>query len=145
MATSLCYVYKNAVYNQTNNCVLVNAQHMFHIKCLKEVHVADFTGCVSLHNLKNQKAQCSVSQTFLLTGPFWLKNTTTDPHILAHVWMTGIQIKNLYLKTDFRQILKPTNSIYKNALHDVILIKMTVAHFMVAGSFLIRFSKGHMK
>jgi len=37
MATSLCYVCKNAVYNQTNSWISVNAQHMFHIKCLKEV------------------------------------------------------------------------------------------------------------
>ena len=30
MATSLCYICKNAVHNQTNSWVLVNAQHMFH-------------------------------------------------------------------------------------------------------------------
>jgi len=30
MATSLCYVCKNAVHNQTNSWVLVNVQHMFH-------------------------------------------------------------------------------------------------------------------
>jgi len=29
--------------------------------------------------------QPSVSQAILLADPFWLRNITTDPHILAHV------------------------------------------------------------
>ena len=29
--------------------------------------------------------QSSVSQTILLADSFWLRNITTDPHILAHV------------------------------------------------------------
>jgi len=33
--------------------------------------------------------QSSVSQIILLADPFWLRNITTDPHILAHVNMSG--------------------------------------------------------
>ena len=42
------------------------------------------------------------------------------------------QIKNLYLRTDFTTILTHTC----NALHDLTLIKMTVARFVGTGGFL---------
>jgi hypothetical protein len=38
----------------------------------------------------------------------------------------------------------PTN-IQNNALHDLTLIKMIVACFVGTGSFLIRYSNGHIK
>ena len=53
--------------------------------------------------------------------------------------------KILYLRTDFRQILIYTGSIRNNALHDLNLIKLTVARFMGTGCFFIRYTGVHMK
>jgi hypothetical protein len=49
--------------------------------------------------------QGSVSQTFLLAEPFWLRKITTDPHILAYV--------NSYLRNEFRYLRIHTSSISK--------------------------------
>jgi hypothetical protein len=38
-----------------------------------------------LRGPRNVMIQYSLSQTFLLADPFWLRRIITDPHILAHV------------------------------------------------------------
>ena len=45
----------------------------------------------------------------------------------------------------FRSLRIHTGSICNNALHDLTVIKPTVARFVVIASFLIRYSKGHTK
>ena len=88
----------------------------------------------------------SVFQKFLLADPFWLRKITTDPHILAHVnsvRMIGTKIKNVYLRTDCRQLPIHASSTRNDALHNLTLIKMIIARFVGTGSFLIRYVDGH--
>jgi len=40
----------------------------------------------------------SVSQTFLLAGPFWFRKTTTDSHILVHVNLECPDVRYAELK-----------------------------------------------
>ena len=80
----------------------------------------------------------SVSQTFLLSGPFWLRRITTDPCWRTYrvpEWHVS-NINNLYFRTNFRQILIHTCSIPNNTMHDLTLIKIIVAHFVGTGFFL---------
>jgi len=53
--------------------------------------------------------------------------------------------KNLYLRSDLRQIPIHTSRTRYNALHSSTLIKIIVARFVGRGSFLIRYFNGHMK
>jgi hypothetical protein len=57
----------------------------------------------------------------------------------------AIAPKNLYLRSDLRQIPIHTSRTRYNALHNLILIEIIVALFVGTGSFLIRYFNGHMK
>jgi len=68
------------------------------------------------------------------------------PHIVADINIECMDDRCPKLKICISElILLYTSNIQKNALHDLTLIKMTVAHFVGTGSFLIRCSNGHMK
>jgi hypothetical protein len=57
--------------------------------------------------------------------------------------MIGIQnLKNVYLRTDFRELRIHTSSMRNNVLHVLTLIKLTVARFVGTGGFVIRYSNG---
>jgi len=59
--------------------------------------------------------------------------------------MIGIQIKNLYLRTDVRQIQIHAGSICNIALRGLTLIQLNVARIVGTGIFLIRYAEGHAK
>ena len=84
----------------------------------------------------------SVSQTFLLAGPFWIKkNHRSSLSFSRKDRVSGrlvSKIKNLFLRTDFRWLRIYANSIRNNALYDLTLINMIVACFTGTGDFLIR-------
>jgi hypothetical protein len=88
------------------------------------------------------------SLTAMFHEVFWLREITTDPHILAHINMElpderSSKPKNVYLRNDFRWLPIHTSSIRNYAMHDMTLIKLAVARFVGTGSFLIRYSNGH--
>jgi hypothetical protein len=63
--------------------------------------------CTGANHITVRIIHCSVSQTFMLADPFWLRKITKDPNILAHVNIACPEnrypkIKNVYLRTDFR-------------------------------------------
>jgi hypothetical protein len=57
--------------------------------------------------------------------------------------MKGIENSVLNLRTDFTLIVTLSSSIRNNALHDLTLIKMTVARFVGTGNFFIRYYIRH--
>jgi hypothetical protein len=83
----------------------------------------------------------SVSQTFLLAGPFWIKKKhRSSPSFSRKDRVSGrlvSKIKNLFLRTDFRWLRIYANSIRNNALYDLTLINLIVACFTGTGDFLI--------
>jgi hypothetical protein len=68
-----------------------------------------------------------------------------DTHILAEVNIACMDVSYPKLKIYVSELQIHTSSTCNKAVHNLILIKITVASFMAAGSFLIRYSKGHMK
>jgi hypothetical protein len=55
------------------------------------------------------------------------------------------KIKDLYLRTDLRELRIRTSSIHNTALHDLTVTELTVARFEGTEGFLIRYANGHMK
>jgi hypothetical protein len=51
----------------------------------------------------------------------------------------------IYISELIRQLLIHTSSIRNNTLHELTLIKLTVAHFVATRSVLIRYSNEHTK
>jgi hypothetical protein len=91
-----------------------------------------------------------VSQTlFLIADPLWRRKIITVSHIIAHVNVclderyAKLKICILELILDILGI--HTITIRNNTLNDLSIIKLIVPFFVGTGSFLIRYSKGHMK
>ena len=100
--------------------------------------------CTAANHIIVRILKCSVSQTFLLSGPFWLRKITKDPHILAHVNIACPENRYpKFLKMCTSEMIWDSDKC-KNAWRDLALITTTVANFVGTGSFLIRHSKGQI-
>ena len=64
-----------------------------------------------LQRIKTTHSRYSVSQTFSLVDPFWLRKITTDPHTLGHVYIECPEYRypklNIYIS---KLILDDTNT-----------------------------------
>jgi len=73
------------------------------------------------------------SQTFLFVDPFWFQKIMKDPYILVQLNIEHPDERYPKLKmctsNDFIYPRKHTSSINNNALYDLSLTKLTVAHF----------------
>jgi hypothetical protein len=90
-------------------------------------------------------AYSSDSQTILVTDPFWLQQITTDPHILVPVHMKCTDEGYAKLKTYISQMILVNHEntpVTYVAMQCMIWssLKITVALFVVTGSFLTTYS-----
>jgi hypothetical protein len=87
---------------------------------------------------------CTVSRTFSLADPFWLRKITTDTHIHAHVNIEYSDKSYQKLTISFSElILDGYEYIRNNSLHDFTLFKQIVAPFVGTGNFYISYPNGH--
>jgi len=109
-----------------------------------------FKGLWHYHDLDCLILQDSISQPFIARRHLLvLKNIHGSSHPCTRKYgVSGLlvtTIKNLYLRTDFRELQTHTSSMCSNALHDLTLIKLTATHVVDTGGFLIRYSNYHTK
>jgi hypothetical protein len=105
----------------------------------------------------------SASQSFMMNGRLTkcFSNVFARGPLLAHKnnhgsshpfsqkyrasgWWVS-KIKNLYLRTEFRELRIHINRIRNNVLHYLTLITLTAARFVGTGCFLTRHSNDHTK
>jgi hypothetical protein len=95
-------------------------------------------------------SQALFPKLFFDGGPLFALTITIDSHILAHIIIQcqddgDPKLKMFILELIWDSLRIHTTSNCNNALHDLTLITMTVARFVITKIFPITYSNGHMK